>query len=177
MEEKKQRRIDRILEQGYLDDLSSRSTEEIRTLRAECSAEEALSSYERRLLHGRLAILKAELERRAGGGESSIMDLLPDILADERTASRGAFPVNDPELNFGQPRRRVTKLVSDDTLANLPTLDEAVIRSKIAELEEVEHEISMVRKQVFEVLDRLNQELARRYQTGEADPSDLLTGR
>lgn len=170
------RRIDRILEEGYLDDLSSRSTEEIREMRAECSAEEALSSYERRLLHGRLAILKAELERRAGGNATSIVDRLPDILADEHSASRGAFPVNDPELNFGQPRRRVTKLVSDDTLANLESLDEDAIRSRIEELKEVEHEISIIRKQVFDVLDVLNQELARRYQTGEANPSDLLTG-
>jgi hypothetical protein len=174
------RRLDHILAADYLADLSARSTGEVRTMRAETQEEEALLSYERRMLHGRLAILKKELERRANGGDAgSLLELLPSILSDQdqRGPSRGSFPGADPNLDFAHPHRRVTKLVSDDTIANLPALDEAEIRRIVGELEAAEHEVSGVRRPLLDVLDALNKELARRYQSGEADPSDVLTGR
>lgn len=176
----KKRRLDRILAAEYLADVSARSTAEVRTMRAETQEEEALLSYERRMLHGRLAILKKELERRANGGDAgSLLELLPSILSDQdqRGPSRGSFPGADPNLDFAHPHRRVTKLVSDDTIANLPALDEAEIRRIVVELEAAEQEVSAVRRPLLDVLDALNKELARRYQSGEADPSDVLTGR
>ena len=174
------RRLDHILAADYLADLSARSTADVRTMRAETQEEEALLSYERRMLHGRLAILKKELERRANGGDvGSLVDLLPSILSDQdqRGPSRGSFPGADPNFDFGHPHRRVTKLVSDDTIANLPALDEAEVRRIIGELESAEHDVSTQRRPLLDVLDALNKELARRYQSGEADPSDVLTGR
>jgi len=148
-------------------------------MRSETQEEEALLSYERRMLHGRLAILRKELERRANGGDvGSLVDLLPSILSDQdqRGPSRGSFPGADPNLDFAHPHRRVTKLVSDDTIANLPSLDEAEIRRIVGELEAAEHDVSTQRRPLLDVLDALNKELARRYQSGEADPSDVLTG-
>jgi hypothetical protein len=163
----------------YLADLTGRSTDDVRAMRAESHEEEALLSYERRMLHGRLAILNKELERRAAGGEAgSLLELLPSILAehDERGPSRGSLPLTDPNLDFEHPHRRVTKLVSDDTIATLPSLDEGEIRRIVADLESAEHEVSAVRRPLLDILDTLDHELARRYQTGEADPSDVLTG-
>jgi len=148
-------------------------------MRAETREEEALLSYERRMLHGRLAILKKELERRERGDDAgTLLELLPSILSDhdQRGPSRGSLPLNDPNLDFAHPHRRVTKLVSDDTIANLPTLDETEIRRIIGELESAEHDVSAQRRPLLDVLDSLNEELARRYQTGEADPSAVLTG-
>ena len=173
------RRLDHILDAGYLADLRSRSTDEVRSMRAETREEEALLSYERRMLHGRLAILTKELERRARGEDAgTLLELLPSILSgdEQRGPSRGSLPLNDPNLDFAHPHRRVTKLVSDDTIANLPSLDEAEIRRIIGELEGAEHEVSAQRRPLLDVLDSLNEELARRYQTGEADPSDVLAG-
>jgi len=175
----KKRRLDHILDADYLADLRARSTDEVRAMRAETREEEALLSYERRMLHGRLAILKKELERRERGDDAgTLLELLPSILSDQdqRGPSRGSLPLNDPNLDFAHPHRRVTKLVSDDTIANLPTLNEAEIRRIIGELEAAEHEVSAQRRPLLDVLDSLNEELARRYQTGEADPSDVLTG-
>ena len=173
------RRLDHILDAGYLADLRARSTDEVRSMRAETREEEALLSYERRMLHGRLAILTKELERRARGEDAgTLLELLPSILSgdEQRGPSRGSLPLNDPNLDFAHPHRRVTKLVSDDTIANLPSLDEAQIRRIIGELEGAEHEVSAQRRPLLDVLDSLNEELARRYQTGEADPSDVLAG-
>lgn len=173
------RRLDHILDAGYLADLRARSTDEVRSMRAETREEEALLSYERRMLHGRLAILTKELERRARGEDAgTLLELLPSILSgdEQRGPSRGSLPLNDPNLDFAHPHRRVTKLVSDDTIANLPSLDETEIRRIIGELEGAEHEVSTQRRPLLDVLDSLNEELARRYQTGEADPSDVLAG-
>jgi hypothetical protein len=167
------------MDPGYLEGIEGRSTDDVRTMRAETQEEEALLSYERRMLHGRLAILRKELERRESGEEpGSIVEMLPEILADDtpRGPSRGSLPMNDPNLDFTHPHRRVTKLVSDDTLATLPSLDEAEIRRIIEELESVEQEVSHARRPLLDVLDALNRELGRRYQTGEADPSDVLSG-
>ncbi len=42
------------------------------------------------------------------------------------------------------------------------------------DLEEAEREVSTLRSEIFKVQDVLNSEIARRYQSGEADPSDVL---
>lgn len=169
------RRIDRILAADYLDGLEERPLAEVRIMRTDAHEEESLFSYERRLLHGRLAILRAELERRAGGGAGSLVDALPSILADERRTTRGAFAgFGDVQIPYDHPSRRVTKLVSDDTLTRLPDLSDEEIRSHITGLEEAEREVSETRSKVIAVLDRLNHEIGRRYQTGETDPGDVL---
>lgn len=169
------RRIDRILEPDYARDIGQLALAELRARREECSEEEALLSYERRLLHGRLDILGAELDRRAGK-EGSIVDRLAEILADDPRPSRGAFPQDRPLPSFENPRRRVEKVVSDDTLANLPELGDDRIREIVESLRAIEHEVSEQRRAVQSVLDTLTQEVARRYKTGEADPTDVLSG-
>jgi len=171
------RRIDRITTEGYLEGLQQRSLPEIREMRVEATEEADLLSYERRLLHGRLAILRAEIERRRGGGGGpSLVDQLPTILSDEgRGPSRGQFPSKAPRLEFEHPKRRVSKLISDDTLANLPNLDDQQLAAIVAELESAETEVSDTRRAVLDVVDALNAELGRRYKSGEADPSDVLS--
>lgn len=145
-------------------------------MRADCLAEEAVVSYERRLLQARLDLLRAELARRASGDKSSLVDLLPKILAEEGHASgRGSLPMNDPDLSRIHPQRRVSKLVSNDTLLHLADRTAEQIRTLIDELEEVEREVSVARRPLLSVLDQLNEELARRYRSGEADPSDVLS--
>jgi len=170
------RRIDRILNRGYASDLEGRTIEQIRAMREECAEEEALVSYERRLLHGRLAVVRFEIDRRAGKVEGSVIDMLPQILADERGPSRGAFPGKDPDLEaFREPTRRISKLLSDDTLTSLPTLSDDELRDRLRALEEAEREVSDVRASLLPILDALNEEIGRRYKSGEADPSDALS--
>ncbi|MCA1832447.1 MAG: aerial mycelium formation protein [Actinomycetota bacterium] len=168
------RRIDRILDAGFLDGLTARPLPEVRALRGETEEEEALLSYERRLLHGRMDILRAERERRAGKG-GSLLERLPEILADDAIPSRGSMPRGDPP-SLDHPRRRVEKLVSDQTLANMADLSDPQLDAIIATLEQAEHEVSEQRKSVLAVLDALTGEIGRRYGSGEANPEDVLTG-
>ena len=68
------RRIDRVLAEDYLADLPGRDTDEVRSMRREAQQEEADLSYVRRMLQGRMDILRAERARRtakAARGRSS----------------------------------------------------------------------------------------------------------
>src|SRR5688572_5414525 len=87
------RRIDRVLEPSYLDGLGALTIEALRAKREECEEEEWSLSFIRRMLHARIAILEDEQKQRATGGERrSIVERLPEILADEDRSHRGSFP-------------------------------------------------------------------------------------
>ncbi len=168
------RRIDRILDPSHLDGIESRPLADVRTLRAEAEDEETLLSYERRLLHARMDILRAEQERRSGTG-GTLLERLPQILADDAPPSRGSISLKDPP-SLEHPRRRVEKLVSDSTLANLGDLPDERIVEILGTLESAEAEVSEQRHAVQKVLDALTAEIGRRYRTGEANPEDVLSG-
>ena len=172
------RRIDRILSTAYLEGIEQKPITEVRSMRGDCEEEESSLSFERRLLQGRIDILEGELDRRTGGGGgASLIERLPKILADDRPpSSRGAYPRRDPMPSFDQPKRRVEKLISDDTLASLPELPDDKIREILDTLGEAEREISESRHSVQQVLDGIQAEIARRYKSGEADPADILVG-
>src|SRR4051812_32435932 len=58
------RPIDRVLSPGYTDELSTLSSEELHERRHEAEQEEVDLSYARRLLQGRLDLLRSEQQRR-----------------------------------------------------------------------------------------------------------------
>ena len=58
------RRIDRVLAADYLEGLQGLPLAEVRQLRADAEQEEVDLSYLRRMIQGRLDILRAELNRR-----------------------------------------------------------------------------------------------------------------
>ena len=158
------RRSDRILDPSYLDGIDRLDEERLRAMREECEEEESVLSYERSLIHGRLSILRAEQERRANGGPpQSLIDRLPEILTGtQRPTHRGSFPKLDPPPLYETPRRRVEKLVTDDTLARLPELSDAEVQAISETLETTEREVSQARRSIQDVLDRLIEELGRR---------------
>jgi len=158
------RRVDRILDPAYADALTSVPDERLRAMREECEEEETVLSYERRLVQARIDIITAELERRSSGDPpSSLIDRLPQILTgDEQPSHRGSFPRQTPPPVFDQPRRRIEKLVTDDTLARLPDISEDEIRGILSTLESVEREVSESRRAVLDVLDRMIGEVGRR---------------
>ena len=122
-----QRRIDRVLDPAFVEGVDQLGLPELRARREEAEAEEADVSYLRRLLQGRLDILRAELVRRSASDEQDVAGLLaglPAILTDDSPGTTfSAVPRVQVPSRAGEHRRRVERLVSDETIARLPELD------------------------------------------------------
>jgi hypothetical protein len=170
------RRLDRVLAPEYLLGLARRSLDEVRAMRAETEQEETDLSYLRRLLQGRLDILRAEQARRRGDGPSgSLVDALPEILADDRTAPHGLgrhASVEPSELD--SHRRYVEALVSDSEVSDPSRHDDDALARLVDVLEQEEHDVSRKRRSVQAVMDACSAELGRRYRDGAANVGDLL---
>jgi hypothetical protein len=178
-----QRRIDRVLDPGFIAEARSLELSELRARRDEAEAEEADISYLRRLLQGRLDILRAELVRRSQGGDRDVAGLraaLPSILSNEMlggeaSGRHNALPrIQGPSHGAARHRRRVERLVSDETLARLPELDVDELTEVVETLAREEEAVSAGRRAVQRVVDVLHAELARRYREGTAKVSQLL---
>jgi RsiG-like len=172
-----QRRIDRVLDPRFAADVGQLDLAELRARREEVEAEEADISYLRRLLQGRLDILRAELVRRSRGGEHDVAGLLaglPEILSDEAPGTFSAIPRIQVPSRADQHRRRVERLVSDETIARLPELDVEELTRAVEVLAHEEESVSTHRRSVQRVVDVLRGELARRYRNGSAQISELL---
>ena len=168
-----QRRIDRVLDPAFVEGVDQLGLPELRARREEAEAEEADVSYLRRLLEGRLDILRAELVRRSAGGEQDVAGL-PAILSDDAPGTFSAVPRVQVPSRAGEHRRRVERLVSDETIARLPELDVEELTRAVEVLAAEEEKVSTHRRAVQRVVDVLRGELARRYRDGTAQVSQLL---
>jgi hypothetical protein len=83
------RRIDRVLDPGFTEGVERLGLPELRARREEAEAEETDVSYLRRLLQGRLDILREELVRRSAGGAQDVAGL-SSILSDDAPGTFGA---------------------------------------------------------------------------------------
>lgn len=178
-----ERRIDRILRDDYLGDLTELSTEEVRRMRDECEEEESGISYARRVLQGRLDIIRAEVQRRResnGDGVERLLAMLPNVLADE---TRTVSPVDvRPTRHLVPPavkyhRRDVDRIADDQSLADIRTRSLDELTELTEGLSQKEAEFSQIRQQLFDRIDRLQAELVARYKSGSTDVSELLTKR
>lgn len=170
------RRIDRILRPEFAQGLAELPLPDLRARRDECLAEREYLSLLRRLVQGRAEILKAELERRHGEGDTGpLVDQLSTILAPEssRGPSRGeALRVGVPEEEMLLARRRVERRVADAGLSDPSALDDDRLAEAVGLLAEEEREVSQMRASVLRVLDTLQEELKRRY---KEDASQILS--
>jgi hypothetical protein len=92
-----QRRTDRVLDPRFVAGVGRLDLAELRSRREEAEAEEADASFLRRLLQGRLDILRAELVRRSRGGEQDVAGLLARLLAiltDDAPGTFSAIPAS-----------------------------------------------------------------------------------
>jgi hypothetical protein len=170
--DQQRRRIDRILDPAYVAELGARPVEDLRTMSDECVDVETEVSYVRRLAQARLDIIAAEIERRASGGSlGSLIDALPRILSD--SGERGSpatshmpkqlAPAMDIEWTRG-----LEPLVTDATLANLPTLSDDELRETTERLQTLEADVSATRRSLHRVIDAIEHELAARLRVGPA---------
>jgi hypothetical protein len=165
---------------GYLDGLEGWGMDEIRARRNSANELEISLSYLRRIIQGRLDIVLAELRHRASGepgGVSELVSELPSILGENVHApGNGRLPLfigpgeMDPEME-----RQLEEIFPAGRLAALGDVDDQDLRDVAEKLNEMEHSVSASRRSVFDVIDRLQEELVRRYSSGEATVDDLLS--
>jgi hypothetical protein len=157
-----QNRSARVLDPAYVDDLESSSIEELHVKHAECVELETEVSYVRRLTQARIDILEAEVRRRAEGGSlEELIRQLPQILADPGPRGNPASSHLPLQLAPEQDSEWAPDLGRfDGVLANLPVLTEVEIADAIAGLRALEREVSDQRRELFAVIDRIDQSLA-----------------
>ncbi|WP_197351864.1 ABC transporter substrate-binding protein [Streptomyces bathyalis] len=147
---------------------------ELRTLLRDSKQEEGELSYVRRLLQGRIDILRAELTRRSAPG-SPLLDLLPQILADGPSSHRSSarhVTLSTPQSD--EYRSLAEEMLAQVELSNLSARTDEELQDAMARLVGYEQHVSQRRQVMQRTADGCSKEIARRYREGEAQVDDLL---
>lgn len=168
-----------MLDPEFLGSIDEIPIDELRRRRGICDELDSELSYYRRLLHGRMDLLSFEMRRRSGEESRTLIEALPDILADSDGETAPHFmvpktlPVEPPDIPI-EGRRSIDRVLGDDFLAHLPEIEDEELRSIQETLTDAERMISTQRRAVYEVLEILTGEVARRYRDGLASVTELL---
>lgn len=154
------------------------SLRELRALRRSAHREEADLSYVRRLLQGRIDILRAEAERRVRATARAgvpLTELLARILADGPARQRSSVRHVTCAPPAGTAYRRLAEqMLAEVGLSDPAALGDGELRAALARLAGRETELSRRRQELHRIADDCGAEIARRYREGEARVEDLL---
>ncbi|MFJ8542990.1 aerial mycelium formation protein [Streptomyces sp. NPDC093586] len=167
-------------------DLPVLSLPELRTLRRDAQREEADLSYVRRLLQGRIDILRAELARRGSApavepdvataaSAASVVERLSEILADAPARQRSSarhVTLGTPRSEEG--RRLAAEMLGEVELSDLTARTDPELNAAMGRLVCYEQQVSRRRQRLQRTADDCSAEIARRYREGEAQVDDLL---
>nr|WP_030686675.1 hypothetical protein [Streptomyces sp. NRRL B-1347] len=181
-----------VLPEAPAHDLAALRLPELRELRRTAQQDEADLSYVRRLLQGRIDILRAETARRArpragapqdGGADAPggdgaaalVVDRLPEILMDGPARRRASAR----HVTLGTPHREEYRRLAADMLAEVALSDLAArtddeLHTAMGRLVRYEQQVSRRRQEMQRTADDCSAEIARRYREGEAQVDDLL---
>lgn len=171
--------LSEVTDPSYLDGLEGWALGEVRSRRDEATETETGLSYLRRMVQGTLDLVVAELGHREHGERadvSELVDELPTILSGNVHApGLGRLPaLLAPGEIDRDLEQKLESILPAAHLANLPDVSEEELRRAATELTEFERSVSTTRRSVLDVLDRLQEEIVRRYRTGEATVDSLL---
>src|SRR5215203_5202902 len=153
--------VDALLAPDFLGDVATRPMSDVRRLRRQAEQEEVNLSYTRRLLQGRLDIVRRELQRRADNDGRSLVDLLPEILSEKgRGPAHGlgrhqTVQPADPE----QYETWVNGLAPGVDLSDVPSLPDDELERAARSLGQGERSLSERRRGVQQVMDAVAGEL------------------
>lgn len=159
------RRLDQVLAADFTETLDVIDPDVLSERRLLAHEVENELSYYRRLLHGRLDLLRFEQRRRRGEETRTLIEALPEILADPdregEPRARHIYTDLPPLPDIG--RREVDQVLGDDVLTRLDEIDDEDLETAVDAIIEIEAEISNQRKMVQDVVDTLAAELSSRY--------------
>ncbi|MGP8208007.1 MAG: aerial mycelium formation protein [Acidimicrobiales bacterium] len=169
------------LSPDYLVGLERLSLRGLRAKRDACAELETELSYLRRLAQACIDLILAESERRhlglADPGPEALVELLPQILSEHsRGEGAGRLPTFFAPTQSMQLRlaARVEQLLPSDQLGSLPALSTTELSERLDALSDLERAVSADRRALHDIQDRLQEELVRRYRSGEANVDALL---
>ncbi|MEU3606209.1 ABC transporter substrate-binding protein [Streptomyces sp. NPDC035033] len=155
-------------------DLGGLRLAELRALRRDAQSDEADLSYVRRMLQGRIDILRAELARRTDP-EAPVLDRLSEILADGPSRHRSSARHVTLSTPRGEEYRRLaSEMLSEVELSDLTARTDEELHTAMGRLAGYEQQISRRRQALQRTADDCGAEIARRYREGEAQVDDLL---
>ncbi|MFF5501443.1 ABC transporter substrate-binding protein [Streptomyces roseolus] len=155
-------------------DLGGLRLAELRALRRDAQSDEADLSYVRRMLQGRIDILRAELARRTDP-EAPVLDRLSEILADVPSRHRSSARHVTLSTPRGEEYRRLAaEMLSEVELSDLTARTDEELHAAMGRLAGYEQQISQRRQSLQRTADDCGVEIARRYREGEAQVDDLL---
>lgn len=171
--------VDRVLSTDYLGDLEARPIAEVRAMRSELRTVEDKVSYLRRLVQGRLDIVVAERRRRAEGGApadlSVLIDQLPEILSDKIHApGPGRLPAHMVPPDDDALTTELDAIAGPRVVGSLTERSDGELEELSEKLQAFERDVSERRRELFDRIDALTAEVARRYKTGEARAESVL---
>jgi hypothetical protein len=156
-------------------DLAALRLPALRVLRRDAQGDEADLSYVRRMLHGRIDILRAELARRLDP-ESPVVDRLSEILIDAPSSHRSsARHVTLSTPRSDESRKLAADMLAEVELSDLDARTDEELHTGMGRLIRYEQQVSRRRQLLQRTADDCSAEIARRYRDGEAQVDDLLT--
>lgn len=169
-----QEELELVLADGFVADMPDLSTAELRSRRQRAEDVENRISYARRLLQGRIDLVRAEAMRRERDEAlAAVLDILPEVLADAHGQPRTLLDVRPPR-DLTPPELDDDPL--EDQVIDLRSVGTDELRDLAESLAARERELSITRRRLFDVIDRLQAELVERYRTGGASVDELLAG-
>lgn len=174
--------IEQLLDPAFVDAIAELEMGELRGRRDQCQHASDTLSYLRRLVQGRLDLVHDELERRSSGGERrDLSEIVEDLKRGEilgegtRSDGLGRLPQSfSPADADGWIAAELEAVLPAERLAALPDLAEAELKDVADKLQRVERRVSDQRAELHKRTDVFQEEIVRRYKTGEASVDALL---
>ncbi len=168
-----------VTDPRFLEGIELWTIDEVRATRDDLAAIETGLSYLRRVVQSRLDIVFAERSQRESGesaGAAGLVEKLPEILGSNLRSS-GTGRLNTSFIPTRVPEeldRRLEAILPASRVGGLSDLSTDQLSDAARSLADLELLVSSERRQVFDVIDRLQDEIVRRYKTGEATVETLL---
>jgi hypothetical protein len=173
--------IEQLLDPSYVDGVAEMSMDDLRSRRDECQHASDALSYLRRMVQGRLDLVHAELERRLTGTKQDLGDIVEELkkgglLSDGiRPPGLGRLPQSfEPADADGWIAAELDEILDANRLAELGSLEEAELRTVADGLGRIERRVSDQRAQLHQRTDAFQEEIVRRYKSGEANVDSLF---
>ena len=165
-------RTARVLDPDFVSGVEGLPLEELRPRRDEALAAREFLSYLRRLIQVREDLLRAERTRRQSGEQPEpLVERLTAVLSEGpgRGQPRGeALRITLSELDIAEAERRAGAVLGPLALSNPQDLTDEELERALQALNREERGVSADRTAVFQVHDRLQDELKRRYREDPA---------